>query len=52
MSVLEVALDPSTMIVAVDPVKGFNRVWISNGSGMLADPMYFSLARTAVSHWI
>lgn len=33
MSVLKVALDPSTVIVAVDPGKAFNRVWISNGSG-------------------
>lgn len=37
MSVLGIALDPSTVIVAVDPGKAFNRVWISNGSGLLAD---------------
>ena len=39
MSVLGIALDPSTVIVAVDSGKAFNRVWISDGSGLLADPM-------------
>jgi transposase len=49
MSVLEVALDPSTVIVAVDPGKAFNRVWISNGSGMLADPMSLSVSREGIA---
>jgi hypothetical protein len=49
MSVLEVALDPSTVIVAVDPGKAFNRVWISNGSGLLADPMSLSVSRGGIS---
>jgi hypothetical protein len=48
MSVLEVALDPATVIVAVDPGKAFNRVWISNGSGMLADPMSLSVSRDGI----
>lgn len=48
MSVLEVALDPSTVIVAVDPGKAFNRVWISNGSGLLADPMTLSVSREGI----
>jgi transposase len=48
MSVLEVALDPSTVIVAVDPGKAFNRVWISNGCGMLADPMSLSVSREGI----
>jgi transposase len=48
MSVLEVALDPATVIVAVDPGKAFNRVWISNGSGMLADPMSLSVLRDGI----
>ncbi len=39
MSVLAIALDPATVIVAVDPGKAFNRVWISDGSGSLVDPM-------------
>lgn len=32
MSILEFALDPSTVSVAVNPGKAFIRVWISNGS--------------------
>ncbi len=49
MSVLEVALDPSTVIVAVDPGKAFNRVWISDGSGLLADPMTLSVSREGIA---
>ncbi len=49
MSVLGIALDPSTVIVAVDPGKAFNRVWISDGSGMLADPMSLAVSREGVS---
>jgi transposase len=49
MSVLEVALDPSTVIVAVDPGKAFNRVWISNGSGLLMDPMTLPVSREGIA---
>lgn len=49
MSVLEVALDPATVIVAVDPGKAFNRVWISNGSGLLTDPMSLSVSRGGIA---
>lgn len=49
MSVLEVALDPATVIVAVDPGKVRNRVWISNGSGLLADPMSLSVSREGIA---
>jgi transposase len=49
MSVLDVALDPATVIVAVDPGKAFNRVWISNGSGLLADPMSVSVSRAGIA---
>ena len=49
MAVLEVALDPATVIVAVDPGKAFNRVWLSNGSGLLADPMSLSVSRDGIS---
>ncbi|WP_157838298.1 hypothetical protein [Mycolicibacterium aromaticivorans] len=49
MSVLEVALDPSTVIVAVDPGKAFNRVWISNGSGLLMDPMTLPVSREGIT---
>ncbi|WP_233209601.1 transposase, partial [Mycobacterium sp. ENV421] len=46
---LEIALDPATVIVAVDPGKAFHRVWISNGSGLLADPMSLSVSREGIS---
>lgn len=49
MSVLEVALDPSTVIVAVDPGKAFNRVWISDGSGLLTVPMSLSVSREGIA---
>ena len=48
MSMLEVALDPATVIVAVDPGKAFNRVWISDGSGLLTDPMSLPVSREGV----
>lgn len=49
MSVLEVALESSAVIVAVDPGKAFNRVWISNGSGLIADPMSLPVSREGVA---
>lgn len=49
MSVLGIALDPSTVIVAVDPGKAFNRVWISDGSGSLAEPMSLPVSRDGIS---
>lgn len=49
MSMLEVALDPSTVIVAVDPGKTFNRVWISNGSGLLVDPTSLPVSREGIA---
>jgi transposase len=49
MSVLGIALDPSMVIVAVDPGKAFNRVWISDGSGSLVDPMSLPVSRDGIS---
>lgn len=49
MSVLGVALDPATVIVAVDPGKAINRVWISDGSGLLVDPMSLPVSCEGVS---
>lgn len=43
------ALDLATVIVGVDPGKAFNRVWMSNGSGMLAGPMSLSVSREGIS---
>jgi len=49
MSVLGIALDPATVIVAVDPGKAFNRVWISDGSGSLVDPMSLPVSSDGIS---
>lgn len=39
MGLLEVVLDPATVVVAVDPGKVMNRVWVSNGAGLLEEPI-------------
>jgi transposase len=49
MTMLEVALDPATVIVAVDPGKVSNRVWVSDGSGLLVDPVSLPVAREGIS---
>ncbi len=36
---LKVPLDPSTVVVAVDPGKVMNRVWVSDGTGWLERPV-------------
>jgi transposase len=48
MSMLAVALDPATVIVAVDPGKVLNRVWVSNGAGLLAEPVSLPVSRAGV----
>jgi transposase len=48
MSMLEVGLDPATVIVAVDPGKVMNRVWVSNGAGLLADPVSLPVSREGI----
>lgn len=48
MSMLEVALDPATVIVAVDPGKVVNRVWVSNGTGLLAEPLSLPVSREGI----
>jgi transposase len=48
MSLLQVALEPSALVVAVDPGKVSNRVWVSDGSGLLADPVSMPVSRTGI----
>jgi transposase len=48
MSMLGVALDPATVVVAVDPGKVMNRVWISNGTGLLEQPVSLPVARAGI----
>lgn len=49
MSVLQVALEPSTVVVAVDPGKVMNRVWVSNGGGLLEEPVSLPVARSGIT---
>lgn len=49
MSMLQVALDPSTVVVAVDPGKVMNRVWVSNGAGLLHDPVSLPVSRSGIA---
>lgn len=49
MGLLDVALDPATVVVAVDPGKVMNRVWVSNGSGLLEDPVSLPVARSGIA---
>lgn len=46
---LDVALDPCTVVVAVDPGKVSNRVWVSNGSGLLEEPVSLPVARSGIN---
>jgi transposase len=48
MSMLAVALDPATVVVAVDPGKVMNRVWVSNGTGLLAEPVSLPVSREGI----
>jgi hypothetical protein len=48
MSMLGVALDPATVIVAVDPGKVMNRVWVSNGTGFVAEPVSMPVSRDGI----
>jgi transposase len=49
MSMLQVALPPSTVVVAVDPGKVMNRVWVSNGTGLLEEPISLPVARSGIA---
>lgn len=49
MSMLDVALDPATVVVAVDPGKVMNRVWVSNGAGQLEEPVSLPVARSGIA---
>jgi len=49
MSILQVALEPSTVVVAIDPGKVMNRVWVSNGTGLLEEPVSLPVARSGIA---
>ena len=49
MPMLQVALDASTTVVAIDPGKVSNRVWLSDGSGPLAEPVSMPVSRVGIA---
>lgn len=49
MSFLNVALQPSALVVAVDPGKVSNRVWVSDGSGLVVDPVSMPVSREGIA---
>lgn len=49
MGMLTVALDPATVVVAVDPGKVMNRVWVSSGAGLLEEPVSLPVARSGIA---
>lgn len=49
MAILDVVLDPATVVVAVDPGKVMNRVWVSNGTGLLEEPVSLPVARAGIA---
>jgi hypothetical protein len=49
VSLLQAALEPSTLVLAVDPGKVSNRVWLSDGSGLLVDPMSMPVSRDGLA---
>lgn len=48
MSMLKEALDPATVVVAVDPGKVSNRVWVSDGTGWLEEPVSVPVSSAGV----
>jgi transposase len=48
VSLLQAALEPSTLVLAVDPGKAWNRVWLSDGSGLLVEPMSMPVSRAGL----
>ena len=49
MSLLQTALEPSTLVLAVDPGKVSNRVWLSDGFGLLAEPVSMPVSRAGLT---
>ena len=49
MSLLQAALEPSTLVLAVDPGKVSNRVWLSDGSGLLVAAMSMPVSRDGLA---
>ena len=49
MSLLQAALEPSTLVLAVDPGKVAHRIWLSDGSGLLVEPMSMPVSRDGLA---
>jgi len=46
---LQAALEPSTLVLAVDPGKVSNRIWLSDGSGLLVEPVSVPVSRDGLA---
>jgi transposase len=49
VSLLQRPLEPSTLVLAVDPGKVSNRVWLSDGFGLLAEPVSMPVSRAGLT---
>lgn len=47
---LQAPLAPSTLVVAIDPGKVMNRVWVSDGEGLVTDPVSMPVSRAGVEN--
>lgn len=45
---LQAPLAPSTLVVAIDPGKVMNRVWVSDGDGAVAEPVSMPVSRAGI----
>ena len=45
---LQAALESSALVVAIDPGKVMNRVWVSDGEGLVTEPVSMSVSRSGI----
>lgn len=45
---LQAPLAPSTLVVAIDPGKVMNRVWVSDGEGLVTEPVSMPVSRAGI----
>jgi len=45
---LQSPLASSSLVVAIDPGKVMNRVWVSDGEGLVTEPVSMPVSRTGI----
>lgn len=45
---LQTPLETATLVVAIDPGKVMNRVWINNGDGLVTEPASIPVSRAGI----